>query len=202
MDALVRVEGLGTLAERGAADREDAAGARAGDEFVEVAETEDAGALVNALTDKDYRVTRLQSTGGFLKQSTGSILVGTIGWVATTWLRVKNGYPLESSWGKPLHPHSSNETVERVKLLTQENAQLRAEIGSMKDRLQVLERIATDPAKRKDLFLKAQTTFVVDDPSRIFYSFNAAQLLTAKAIQGFQDFPDQLPRFETVWVQK
>jgi len=37
---------------------------------------EDAGALVNALTDKDYRVTRLQSTGGFLKQSTGSILVG------------------------------------------------------------------------------------------------------------------------------
>jgi len=63
-------------------------------------------------------------------------------------------------------------------------------------------RTATDQAKRKDLFLKAQQTFVVDDPSRIFYSFNAAQLLTAKNIQGFQDFPDQLPRFETVWVQK
>ena len=63
-------------------------------------------------------------------------------------------------------------------------------------------RTATDNAKRKDLFLKAQQIFVVDDPSRIFYSFNAAQLLTAKAIQGFQDFPDQLPRFETVWVQK
>jgi peptide/nickel transport system substrate-binding protein len=63
-------------------------------------------------------------------------------------------------------------------------------------------RTASDTAKRKDLFLKAQQIFVVDDPSRIFYSFNAAQLLTAKAIQGFQDFPDQLPRFETVWVQK
>jgi peptide/nickel transport system substrate-binding protein len=63
-------------------------------------------------------------------------------------------------------------------------------------------RTASDNAKRKDLFLKAQQIFVVDDPSRIFYSFNAAQLLTAKAIQGFQDFPDQLPRFETVWVQK
>jgi peptide/nickel transport system substrate-binding protein len=63
-------------------------------------------------------------------------------------------------------------------------------------------RTASDPAKRKDLFLKAQQIFVVDDPSRIFYSFNAAQLLTAKSIQGFQDFPDQLPRFETVWVQK
>jgi peptide/nickel transport system substrate-binding protein len=63
-------------------------------------------------------------------------------------------------------------------------------------------RTATDQAKRKDLFLKAQQTFVVDDPSRIFYSFNAAQLLTAKAIQGFTVFPDQLPRFENVWVQK
>jgi peptide/nickel transport system substrate-binding protein len=63
-------------------------------------------------------------------------------------------------------------------------------------------RTATDNAKRKDLFLQAQQIFVVDDPSRIFYSYNAAQLLTAKNIQGFQDFPDQLPRFETVWVQK
>jgi peptide/nickel transport system substrate-binding protein len=63
-------------------------------------------------------------------------------------------------------------------------------------------RTATDNAKRKDLFLQAQQIFVVDDPSRIFYSFNAAQLLTAKNVQGFQDFPDQLPRFETVWVQK
>jgi peptide/nickel transport system substrate-binding protein len=63
-------------------------------------------------------------------------------------------------------------------------------------------RTATDPAKRKDLFLKAQQIFVVDDPSRIFYSFNAAQLLTAKAVQGFEVYPDQLPRFQTVWVQK
>ncbi|MDQ6872912.1 MAG: cyclic-di-AMP receptor [Gemmatimonadota bacterium] len=37
---------------------------------------EDAGALVDALTDKEYRVTRLQSTGGFLKQSNASIMVG------------------------------------------------------------------------------------------------------------------------------
>jgi hypothetical protein len=31
-----------------------------------------------------------------------------------------------------------------VRLLTSENAQLRAEIGSVKDRLETLERIATD----------------------------------------------------------
>jgi hypothetical protein len=75
-------------------------------------------------------------------------LVGTVGWVVTTWLKIKNGYPLESSWGKPLLPAASGETIERVKLLSQENAQLRAELGSVKDRLQVLERIATDKGSR------------------------------------------------------
>lgn len=60
------------------------------------------------------------------------------------WLRVKHGYPLESTWGKAIYPQRNDETVERVKLLSQENAQLRAEIGSMKDRLAVVERIVTD----------------------------------------------------------
>jgi len=63
-------------------------------------------------------------------------------------------------------------------------------------------RTATDNAKRKELFLKAQQIFVVDDPSRIYFDFNAAQLLTAKNVHGFSVFPDQLPRFETVWLQK
>jgi hypothetical protein len=76
------------------------------------------------------------------------VFMGTIGWVVTTWLRVKNGYPLESSWGKPLFPQLSNEAMERVKLMAQENAQLRAELGSVKDRLQVLERIAVDRGTR------------------------------------------------------
>ncbi|MFK4003552.1 hypothetical protein [Qipengyuania sp. NPDC077563] len=67
----------------------------------------------------------------------------SIGWVTTTWLRIRNGYPLESGWGKPLYPKSL-ESEERVKLLTQENAQLRAELGSLKDRLGNVERIVTD----------------------------------------------------------
>ena len=74
--------------------------------------------------------------------------LGVVGWIFTTWLRIKNGYPLENSWGKPLLPHGGGETMERVKLLAQENAQLRAEVGSMKDRLQVLERIAVDRGTR------------------------------------------------------
>lgn len=43
---------------------------------VAIVHTEDAGALVDALTDKEYRVTRLHSTGGFLKQNNASVLVG------------------------------------------------------------------------------------------------------------------------------
>lgn len=71
-------------------------------------------------------------------------VAGMIGWVMTTWMRVKNGYPLDGSWGQAVYPRKDEETVERVKLLSQENARLRAEIGSLKDRLIVVERIVTD----------------------------------------------------------
>lgn len=70
------------------------------------------------------------------------------GWVFTTWLRIKHGYPLESSWGRAIHPHTDKEAMERIKLLTNENAQLRAELGSMKDRLETVERIVTDQPLR------------------------------------------------------
>lgn len=66
------------------------------------------------------------------------------GWVFITWLKIKHGYPLETSWGQPLHPTKDRETAERIKLLTAENAQLRAEIGALKDRLENVERIVTD----------------------------------------------------------
>ncbi|WP_243402958.1 MULTISPECIES: hypothetical protein [Sphingomonas] len=76
------------------------------------------------------------------------MVMAMAGWIITTWLRVKNGYPLDGAWGQAVYPQKTEETVERVKLLSQENAQLRAELGSIKDRLAVIERIATDPAER------------------------------------------------------
>ena len=76
------------------------------------------------------------------------VAVSVGGWVLTTWLRIKNGYPLETSWGQPLHPSSDKESIERIRLLTSENAQLRAEIGSVKDRLETIERIVTDQPNR------------------------------------------------------
>ena len=65
----------------------------------------------------------------------GGLLLGLIailGWVFTTWLRIKHGYPLDGQWGQALLPKTDRESAERIKLLTSENAQLRAEVGSIK----------------------------------------------------------------------
>ena len=43
---------------------------------VAIVHPEDAGPLVDALLDHDFRATRLHSSGGFLKQSNATILVG------------------------------------------------------------------------------------------------------------------------------
>jgi hypothetical protein len=75
-------------------------------------------------------------------------LAAVIGWIVTTWLRIKHGYPLDGAWGQAVYPKNNDEAVERVKLLSSENAQLRAEIGSVKDRLATVERIVTDDSHR------------------------------------------------------
>ena len=72
------------------------------------------------------------------------VALGVGGSLLHTWLRIKNGYPLQNSWGMAIHPKTDQESVERIRLLTTENAQLRAEIGSVKDRLETIERIVTD----------------------------------------------------------
>jgi uncharacterized protein YaaQ len=43
---------------------------------VAIVHNEDAGALVEALLEKEYRATRLHSSGGFLKQSNATIILG------------------------------------------------------------------------------------------------------------------------------
>jgi hypothetical protein len=76
------------------------------------------------------------------------VAVGVGGWVITTWLRIKNGYPLDGAWGQAVYPKTDQESVERIKLLSQENAQLRAELGSIKDRLANVEKIVVDDSHK------------------------------------------------------
>jgi hypothetical protein len=75
-------------------------------------------------------------------------VVAVAGWVFTTWLRMKHGYPLDGMWGQAVYPKTSDEQMERIKLLSSENAQLRAELGAVKDRLATVERIVTDDSHR------------------------------------------------------
>ena len=75
-------------------------------------------------------------------------IAAVAGWVLTTWMRIKHGYPLDGVWGQAVYPKTSDEAMERIKLLSTENAQLRAELGSMKDRLANVERIVTNDSHR------------------------------------------------------
>ena len=82
-------------------------------------------------------------------------VLGISAWVFTTWLRIKHGYPLDGAWGQAIYPKNDDSAMERIKLLSQENAQLRAELGSIKDRLANVERIVTDSAHSLDREIEA-----------------------------------------------
>jgi len=43
---------------------------------VAIVHSEDAGVLVDALLERDFRATRLHSSGGFLKQSNATVMLG------------------------------------------------------------------------------------------------------------------------------
>lgn len=88
-------------------------------------------------------------------------VTGTIGWVVTTWLRIKHGYPLEGSCGQAIHPKTNEQMTQRISLLTSENAELQAQLGSLKDRLANVERIVTDSGYQ----LTAQIEALRHDPA-------------------------------------
>ena len=71
------------------------------------------------------------------------IAISTIGWIITTAIRARHGYPLEGEWGGKVikeDPASAQ--------LVAENEVLKTTVGRLEDRLKVLERIATDPSRQ------------------------------------------------------
>ena len=76
------------------------------------------------------------------------IAISTFGWVATSWIRARHGYPIENEWSGMAHKGESPEAARRIELLTGENEELKGKLGRLEERLAVLERIATDPAER------------------------------------------------------
>ena len=77
------------------------------------------------------------------------IAISTFGWLASTWIRARHGYPVENEWsGIAEHPDSVRMAESRkMELLSSENDGLKTQIGQLEERLKVLERIATDPSR-------------------------------------------------------
>ena len=65
------------------------------------------------------------------------------GWMFTTWIRAKHGYPVENEWGGTVH-RTDVDADRKIALLTDDNAKLAGQIGRLEDRISVLERIATE----------------------------------------------------------
>ena len=75
------------------------------------------------------------------------IAISTFGWLASSWIRAKHGYPLEDEWSGKSH-RGSPDAERRIELLTNENDGLKGQVSRLEERIAVLERIATDPAER------------------------------------------------------
>lgn len=71
-------------------------------------------------------------------------------WIVNNWIRAKHGYELEDEWGGKSVKSGKNSPDEqrKIELLSNENQELVGKIDRLQERLQVLERIATDPARR------------------------------------------------------
>jgi hypothetical protein len=75
------------------------------------------------------------------------IAISTAGWIISTWIRAKHGYPIENEWSG-MATKSDPAAERKIELLSTENADLKGKLGRLEERIAVLERIATDPAER------------------------------------------------------
>ena len=65
------------------------------------------------------------------------------GWMFTTWIRAKHGYPVENEWGGTVH-RTDADADRKIALLEGDNAKLSGQIGRLEERISVLERIVTE----------------------------------------------------------
>jgi hypothetical protein len=68
------------------------------------------------------------------------IAISTGGWLINNWIRARHGYALEDEWGGK----TARAGDEQAKALADENRELRDQLGTVGERVKVLERIVTD----------------------------------------------------------
>ena len=71
------------------------------------------------------------------------IAISTIGWIITTAIRARHGYPVENEWGGTVH-RTDPDADRKIALLTDDNAKLAGQVSRLEERISVLERIATE----------------------------------------------------------
>ena len=69
--------------------------------------------------------------------------ISMAGWMFTTWIRAKHGYPVENEWGGTVH-RTDPDADRKIALLTDDNAKLAGQVSRLEERISVLERIATE----------------------------------------------------------
>ena len=75
------------------------------------------------------------------------IAMSFVGWIMTSWIRAKHGYPVENEWGGAVSKPDT-ETARKIEFLIAENDKLHGQVGRLEERIHVLERIATDQPLR------------------------------------------------------
>lgn len=75
------------------------------------------------------------------------IAISTAGWLISSWIRARHGYPVENEWSGMTQKGVPN-AERQIEQLTNENHSLTAQVDRLNERLAVLERIATDKPGR------------------------------------------------------
>lgn len=75
------------------------------------------------------------------------IAISTFGWVMSSWIRARHGYPIENEWSG-IATKSDPAAERKIELLSNENDRLTGQISRLEERIAVMERIVTDPAER------------------------------------------------------
>ena len=75
------------------------------------------------------------------------VAISTLGWIITSWIRARHGYPVENEWGGTAVKLDENMRRQN-ELLAAENERLKSQVLRVEERVAVLERIATEPGTR------------------------------------------------------
>ena len=71
----------------------------------------------------------------------GLSLISTAGWLINNWIRAKHGF-------EPEVEEDDRPSKKRMDAICAENAELKSQVEQLRERMAVMERIATDPAER------------------------------------------------------